>query len=377
MRREKIGKLLLKIHRKEKILCSEYLADGNTPIVDQSSDSMIVGYTDNPEARHESPLPITLFGDHTRVVKFIDFPFACGADGTQLLYPSTNEIDPTYFYYTVKNVDLSNYFYARHFKFLKEEEIPIFDNTTQKHIAGILKNYDELIKNNLRRMNLLEDTTRLFYKEWFVDLHFPGHEHIRVDKGVPEGWNKVTAFDAMDVLSGGTPKTSITDYWGGEIPFYTPKDSIEFCYVLDTEKHLTEVGLENCNSNLYPKDTIFITARGTVGNLNLAQRPMAMNQSCYALVGKEGILQKYLFCAMRDAVVHLQQNASGAVFDAIIVDTFKRIPFIVPEPKIVNSFESTVEPMFKQVENLLLQNQRLKIARDILLPRLMNGEIQV
>jgi len=259
------------------------------------------------------------------------------------------------------------------------EKVELFvpDRSYENKIADVLSLYDELIENNDRRLELLEDAMRLLYQEWFVCLQFPGHEHIRVISGVPDGWKKVTAFDAMEVLSGGTPKTAVADYWDGEIPFYTPKDSVEQCYVLDTEKHLTETGLECCNSKLYPKDTVFITARGTVGNLNLAQRPMAMNQSCYALVGKEGVLQKYLFCAMRDAVAHFQQNASGAVFDAIIVDTFKRIPFLIPEGRVVEVFEGLVEPMFQQVENLLLQNQKLRDARDILLPRLMSGEIKV
>jgi type I restriction enzyme S subunit len=104
---------------------------------------------------------------------------------------------------------------------------------------------------------------------------------------------------------------------------------------------------------------------------------MAMNQSCYALVGRDGIPPRYLFCALRDAIVHFEQQASGAVFDAIVVDTFKLIPFFIPDPRIVGLFEEAVEPMFKQVENLLLQNRKLRAARDLLLPRLMSGEVKI
>ena len=247
----------------------------------------------------------------------------------------------------------------------------------QKEIASVLSAYDDLIENNRRRMALLEEAARLLFREWFVRLRFPGHEHTRLLHALPEGWQKATVFDAMQVLSGGTPKTTTPDFWDGEIPFYTPKDSVTECYVLDTEKHLTELGLNNCNSKLYPKDTIFITARGTVGNLNLAQRPMAMNQSCYALTGREEIPQKFLFCAMREAIQHFRQHAVGAVFDAIIVDTFKLIPFVIPNPKLMRSFEETIDPMFCQIETLLQQDQKLKAARDLLLPRLMSGEIEV
>ena len=131
---------------------------------------------------------------------------------------------------------------------------------------------------------MLEQSARLLYKEWFVRLRFPGHERVKIKDGVPEGWEKLSAFDAMDVQSGGTPKTGTMEYWNGKIPFFTPKDATSHVYVLKTEKTLTEKGLKSCNSKFYPKDTIFITARGTVGNVNLAQADMAMNQSCYALL---------------------------------------------------------------------------------------------
>jgi len=247
----------------------------------------------------------------------------------------------------------------------------------QTRIADILSAYDDLIENNRRRMVLLEETARQLYREWFVRLRFPGHEHTRINNGVPKGWEKTTAFAAMEVQSGGTPKTTVPEYWDGEIPFYTPKDSTDTCYVPKTERAITELGLKNCNSRLYDTDTVFISARGTVGKLNLASRPMAMSQSCYALIGKGHISQIFLFCALKEAIEHFKQHAVGAVFDAIVVDTFKQIPFVVPNETKIRDFEETVAPMFRQVANLMEQNQQLRAARDLLLPRLMNGEITV
>jgi type I restriction enzyme S subunit len=104
---------------------------------------------------------------------------------------------------------------------------------------------------------------------------------------------------------------------------------------------------------------------------------MAMSQSCYALVGKQHLSQFFLYCALKESIEYLKQHAVGAVFDAIVVDTFKLIPFMVPESKIVRLFEETVTPMFRQVGNLREQNQKLKAARDVLLPRLMSGEVTV
>jgi type I restriction enzyme S subunit len=104
---------------------------------------------------------------------------------------------------------------------------------------------------------------------------------------------------------------------------------------------------------------------------------MAMSQSCYALVGKDHVSQFFLYCALQESIEYLKQHAVGAVFDAIVVDTFKLIPFMVPDGKNVRLFEDSVVPMFRQVGNLLEQNQKLRAARDLLLPRLMSGEIAV
>ena len=247
----------------------------------------------------------------------------------------------------------------------------------QQAIAATLSAYDDLIENNHRRMALLEDAARQIYREWFVRLRFPGHEQIRITNGVPEAWENATAYSVMEVLSGGTPKTTVPDYWDGEIQFYTPKDASDTTYVLQTERAITELGLKNCNSRLYEVNTVFISARGTVGKLNLASRPMAMNQSCYALIGKGHVSQLFLFCALKEAIEHFKQHAVGAVFDAIVVDTFKLIPFMVPDEKRVRLFEEVVGPIFRQVANLMEQHEKLRAARDLLLPRLMSGKIAV
>jgi len=256
-------------------------------------------------------------------------------------------------------------------------KFPVPGFTEQQRIADILSTYDDLIENNRRRIVLLEQAARLLYKEWFVHLRFPGHEHVKIKEGLPEGWLKTSAFEAMEILSGGTPKTAVADYWNGEIPFFTPKDATQSVYVYSTEKSLTESGLKNCNSILFPKDTIFISARGTVGKINLSQTKMAMNQSCYALVAKEPLNQHFLYFALVEGVEQFRSRAVGAVFDAIIRDTFKIIPFVVPDGKIVALFTEHVSTILKQIDVLLTQTRKLVKARDFLLPRLMNGEIVV
>ena len=251
------------------------------------------------------------------------------------------------------------------------------DRATQESVVSILSAYDDLIENNRRRIALLEEAARMLYREWFVHFRFPGHEHVKIIGGLPEGWERPVASVVMDILSGGTPKTGNAAFWGGDIGFFTPKDATNTPYVLNTEKTITEEGLRACNSKLYPTDTLFITARGTVGKLNLALVPMAMNQSCYVLRAKAHIGQRYLYLALKAAIEQVRSRATGAVFDAIIVATFDRIPFVLPPESLTRSFEESIDPMFDQIANLIQQNQKLAQARDLFLPGLMNGEIAV
>lgn len=256
-----------------------------------------------------------------------------------------------------------------------EFSVPSFE--VQESIASILSTYDNLIENNLKRIKLLEESAQLLYRQWFVDFKFPGYQKTKFSKGIPEGWIKTNAYEVMNIMSGGTPKTTIPDYWDGDIPFFTPKDYDNSFYVWETEKHLTESGLSKCNSKLYPKNTTFITARGTVGNITLAQRDMAMNQSCYAASPKEDLTPYFLFLSIREAVNHILGVAKDGVFSNIIVDTFKIIPCIKPLRDVINSFEIRVTPYFQNIDKILSMNRKLKEARDILLPRLMDGSIEV
>jgi len=178
-------------------------------------------------------------------------------------------------------------------------------------------------------------------------------------------------------LSRGTPKTERPEYWGGDIPFFTPKDAPSSFYVTSTDKKITELGLAKCNSKLYPSNTIFITARGTVGKTVLIPVPMAMNQSCFALQGKHGFNQFFVFMTINHYIEHLRKKASGATFDAIVIATFNQIFIKVPPYKLIDEFEKRVESLFAEIVILLNKNLNLRKTRDLLLPRLISGEIDV
>lgn len=251
----------------------------------------------------------------------------------------------------------------------------------QQRIAGILLAYDELIENSQRRIKSLEQMVRNLYREWFVHFRFPNHaKTTMVDSPlgkIPKGWEVVAFTDIADVLSGGTPKTEVAEYWNGEIPFFTPRDAPACFYVLDTEKHVTEKGLSKCASEHYLPDTVFITARGTVGKVALPSVPMAMNQSCYALRGKPNIPQRFLFLMTLQQIDYLKTNVGGATFDTIIVDTFRRMRVVNPSTDLVTAFSRCTDAVFEQVNTLQRKIQNLRKTRDLLLPRLLSGQVNL
>ncbi len=298
-------------------------------------------------------------------------------------------LDQRYFAYLCKTQIFQHYIQQRGKGAANQMRIPIGGIKSfrykfpkiknQRKIASILSAYDDLIENNLRRIQLLEELAQQTYEEWFVRMRFPGHETAEWDEeiGLPKGWEKVKCYDIMDVMSGGTPKTTENQYWNGEIQFFTPKDVSNSSYTNGTMKRITTLGLSKCNSKLYPKNTVFITARGTVGKINLASESMAMNQSCYALRGKKEINQYFLFESIKNIVYSFKSVASGGVFDTIVVDTFKFLPFLKPTSSLINEFTDFVSPLYQKSLILQTQNRLLKEARDILLPRLMMGLIDV
>ena len=247
----------------------------------------------------------------------------------------------------------------------------------QTKIADILSTYDNLIENNQKQIKLLEEAAQRLYKEWFVDLRFPGHENTKITDGVPEGWRKYKFSDTTSIMGGGTPKTDVKEFYNGNIPFYTPKDSDDSFFAFDTITHISQSGLDNCNSQLYPVNTIIITARGTVGKTTILAVPMAMNQSCYALKCDELNSPYYLFFSLKNEVAALKTMSNGGVFNTIIVKTFDSICLIAPTQDVLNMFEASVSPIMEQIKTKARQNIILTEARDRLLPKLMSGEIEL
>ena len=207
----------------------------------------------------------------------------------------------------------------------------------------------------------MEQQAQALFKSWVVDFEpFKNGEFvesgIRNDSERDGEWE--ISLDNIKVMPGGTPSTSRSEYWDdGTIPFFSPKD-VNGVYCFETEKSITELGLNNCSSNLYPKDTLFITARGTVGKLTLAGVPMAMNQSNYALVAREGVGKYYLYLITQTLVSVLLKKANGAVFSAITTRDFNE-PTLMPTHNDLKNFELLVTPIFKKNFQTSVESRRL------------------
>lgn len=252
------------------------------------------------------------------------------------------------------------------------------DIAAQRRIASILSSLDRKIELNNKINADLEEMAQAIFKNWFVDFEpFKDGKFVDSELGkIPEGWKVGRLTDIIKLMPGGTPKTSEPLYWdNGTIPFFSPKD-VNGVYCFATEKHITETGLNKCSSNLYPKDTIFITCRGTVGKVCLAACDMAMNQSNYAIRAIDGYSQYYVFFLVKSVVERLIKKSNGAVFSAITSKDFDE-EILIPSQKAVEDFTNVIDGFFRRIFTIGTENSRLSLLRDTLLPRLMSGELEV
>ena len=241
---------------------------------------------------------------------------------------------------------------------IEDIELDLPELETQKKIGSTLRMLDRKIALNEEINDNLQQQAAALFSSLY-------------DRSNTE----VGFTDLIQILGGGTPKTGENTYWNGNIAFFTPKD-VGTPYTLITEKTISKEGLSHCNSRLYPVNTVFVTARGTVGKVGMSGVPMAMNQSCYALVGKETHQLLVYFYTLK-AVDRLKHKASGAVFDAITTRDFESEQIMKLSDDDATAFLRVAEPMFQEVLNNNIENLRLSTLRDSLLPKLMSGEIDV
>lgn len=260
-------------------------------------------------------------------------------------------------------------------------EVPCPQRRVQERIADILSAYDDLMENNRRRMALLEDAARQLYREWFVRLRFPGFEHTRITNGVPFGWEHTVLGQCAKFLSGGTPSKSRADFWEGTIPWVSSGELREM------RLHRTSLNITAdaaaAGSRLIPAETILAVVRGMSlakeFRVGITARPMAFNQDLKAIRSVPGVDALFLFHSLEAQRDQIRDKAGEASHGTKKLDSavLAEVPILVPRQLLQRHFREHVEVKHQQWDNLAQQNHRLRSARDLLLPRLMSGELAV
>ncbi len=262
--------------------------------------------------------------------------------------------------------------------FMGMELSVIKDKVTQKRIGSILSAYDDLIENNQKRIKLLEEAAQRLYKEWFVDLRFPGHESVKIVDGVPEGWSRKQIFELGKIITGKTPNTSKQEYYGGSIPFVKIPDMHNCIYTISTESTLTKLGADKQKNNYIPENSIMVSCIGTVGLVNISSELCQTNQQINSIVLKNREDVYYLFFSMKMLKTLLDGvGSNGATMINVNKSKFSSIEILYPNAILRNKYFSIAKPYFRKIYYLSKQISYLREARDRLLPKLMNGEIEV
>ena len=245
---------------------------------------------------------------------------------------------------------------------LANVEVPVPPLDEQRRIAAVLGSLDDLIDADRAQAERLVLSARAAY-----------------DQLQSHAWPLVAFDSTVEVISGGTPKTGVGEYWGGAIPWYSVADAPSggSPWVTTTAKSITEAGVANSVTRVLPAGTTILSARGTVGKLALVGVPMAMNQSCYGLRSTSGDKGVFGYFAAQDVVRDLQTMANGSVFDTITRDTLTQVRVSLPPAQEVAVFEAQAWPMFDMARSLQEEIADLTSTRDDLLPLVMSGRLRV
>lgn len=267
---------------------------------------------------------------------------------------------------------------------LKQLSVAAPPYSLQKRIGHAVRVVDDLIENNRLRIEVLEEMARLLYREWFVHFRFPGHEDVELvdsDFGpIPEGWEVSRVGDTLETVGGGTPSKETEEYWAnGDVQWFTPTDLTRAgaVFAFESGSKISELGLKNSSAKLFPAGSVMMTSRATVGVVSIATAAATTNQGFITTIPNERLPSSYIYFWLQSNVDLFLSLAGGATFKELRKSTFRELPILVPGGSEMERYEESTEAMMALVSNLLRQNRVLREARDLLLPRLVSGELDV
>ena len=309
---------------------------------------------------------------------------------------SANDENVTeYLYYNFNQIKFEPYITGSAQPKLNKEnllniETFVHSKSEQQKIAQVLSTLDRKIALNQQINTELEKMAKTLYDYWFVQFDSPDENanpykssggemvyHPELKREVPKGWGYGNITEIANLLGGGTPSKNNGEFWNGNIPFFTPTDCNNDVYILSTKDNITAIGLEKSSTKLFPENAVLLTARGSVGKLSLNAIPMAMNQSCYALIAKDEVSYSFLYFLARQLIHILEIKATGSVFNSIVSNDIETTFLTIPEKIKIKEFGKICEPIFEKIKSNIKQTQQLTQLRDFLLPMLMNGQVEV
>ena len=265
---------------------------------------------------------------------------------------------------------------------LNETEIQAPPLSIQRRIAGILSTYDELIENSQRRIKLLESMARALYREWFVHFRFPGHEnHPRVPSplgDIPKGWEVKRIGDVFQTVLGGTPSRARPEFWeGGTVPWIN-SGKVNDLRITEASELITDLALEKSAAKLMPKGTTVLAITGaTLGQVSYLEIETTANQSVVGIVDPSKLRSEWIYLTVRERIEGIIKHASGGAQQHINKEIVNEVQVTLPLAPLAKNFKRLVAPVFHEVATLLFQIENLRRTRDLLLPRLLSGQIDV
>jgi type I restriction enzyme S subunit len=265
-------------------------------------------------------------------------------------------------------------------KQILDYEFPLPPLPVQQRIAGILSAYDELIENSQRRIKILESMARALYREWFVNFRFPGHESVpRVPSPlgeIPQGWEVKPIHSFGRVVTGKTPSKANADFYGHDVPFVKTPDMHGNLYILGTSERLSTSGAQSQANKTLPSGTICVSCIGTIGVVTITTEDCQTNQQINSVILAHEVSREFLFFRLQDAKQTLENlGANGATMGNVNKGKFESMEIVSPPRDLLAEYHRLVRPMFNEILALSRQTQNLRCTRDLLLPRLLSGQI--
>ncbi|MFC0179526.1 restriction endonuclease subunit S [Thorsellia kenyensis] len=269
-------------------------------------------------------------------------------------------------------------------------DIPYLSRSSRMFIAKIRTSYDALIENNNRRITILEEMAQSLYREWFVNFRYPNHEDILDADGkqklidsplgeIPEGWEIKYIKDIGFINTGKTPsKKKEENYSSRDIPFIKTPDMHGGMFIIKTKEMLSKVGADSQKSKYIPNWAICVSCIGTAGVVSISTQISQTNQQINTFIPKSKKHTEFMYFSFKSLKQTIQNyGATGATMTNLSKGKFEALEIVFPEESLLVNFHRITNPIFKQIQVLSSKNENLKQQRDILLPKLISGQIQL